>query len=279
MKIGEDDILIHSLKALKLIRDSKEEKCIDLSKIEKITPFYIAPLTAFLKSNTDFTFELPEDPYKLFYLETIQFPQTISEVPRQKTTYTPLFEIKGELGEGEYNEEILDLLEKIIVENFELVNNKQILMFVINELICNIQQHSESKFNCIQAQMYENKLAISLIDTGITIPGRYKRAGYKESEKNLELFKLAFEGISTKDDKERGTGIQNSYKCICRALKGSIVVISNNCGFKKISTEENIEFIDLDNLNLSFNGTIINLLFEKPTQKLDIYPYLEQSFY
>lgn len=231
MKLNDLDILIHTLKALKLIRDSRDNNIIDLSVIDKITPFYITPITAFIKQNKNFKIRYPQDNFKLFYLETIKFPKTINILNTYKKSYSPLFEIKKELGHDENNEEILDLIEKIIIENFDLKQNIQILMCVFNELICNIQQHSESNFNCIQAQMYENKLAISLIDTGISIPGRYKKSGYKEEENNLELFKLAFEGISTKENKERGTGIPNTYNWICNGLKGSMVIISKDCAF------------------------------------------------
>ncbi len=275
MKVEDKDILIHSLKALKLIRDSKDNSIINLTVIDKITPFYITPITAFIKKNQNFKIKYPQDDFKLFYLDTIKFPETTDALNTSKKSYTPLFEIKKELGKDEDNEEILDLIEKIIIENFDLKENLQILMCVFNELICNIQQHSESNFNCIQAQIYENNLAISLIDTGISIPGRYKKSGYKQEENNLELFKLAFEGISTKDNNERGTGIPNTYNWICNGLKGSMVIISKNCAFKKIINED-MEFIDLEPLKLSFEGTIINLLFEKPKKKIDSYSYINK---
>lgn len=277
MDIKNQDSLIHTLKALKLIKESDKNKEIDLRYINKITPFFITPITAFLRKNKNYKIIYPKDPYKLFYLSVLKFPQTTSKIYTNKKSYTPLYEIKKELGRDEDNGEILNLLEEIIIENFGLKNNYQLLMAVFNELICNIQQHSKSKFNCIQAQMYENKIAISLIDTGISIPENYKKSGYEDFE-DIDLFRKAFEGISTKKEKERGTGIPNSYNWICKGLKGNLVIISKNCAFKKLSNE-NIEFIDLKPLDLNFQGTIINLLFEIPKRKIDIYPLMNKPIF
>lgn len=274
MKIEDNDTLIHSLKALKLINESIKSKVLDLSQIEKITPFYIAPITSFLKINKDIEIKYPEDPYKLFYLDTLKFPETISEIKKYTTTYIPLYEIKSELGEGEENGEILDLLEKIIINTFDLKINYQLLMSVFNELICNIQQHSKSSFNCIQAQLYEDKLAISLVDTGISIQNSYINSGFPE-ESSIGLFENAFKGISTKIEKERGTGIPNTYNWICKGLKGNLVIISKDSAFKKIKSEM-IEFINLSDLNLKFNGTIINISFNIPKEKIDIYPLINK---
>jgi len=278
MKIENQDCLIDTLKALKIIKEAKINKKIDLSEISKITPFFITPISAFLKENTEFSIKYPSDPYKLFYLSVIKFPDCTNSTSIMKKSYTPLYEIKKELGNNEENEEILDLLEKIIIESFGLRNNYQLFMAVFNELICNIQQHSNSNFNCIQAQLYENKLAISLIDTGISIQESYRRSGFKGTKDNMEFFKLAFEGISTKEEKERGTGIPNSYNWICKGLNGNLVIISDNSAFKKV-TNENIEFVDLSSLNLRFQGTIVNMLFEIPEEKIDIYPLMNKPLF
>jgi len=276
MIIENQDILIHSLKALKLIKESRISKEIDLSKIDKITPFFIAPVTGFLKQNKEIRIVFPKNSYKKSYLQTLKFPQTTTSTITSKKSYIPLYEIKGSLGYDEENGEILDLLEKIIIDNFGLKENYQLLMSVFNELICNIQQHSKSKFNCIQAQMYRDKLAISLVDTGITIQSSYNSVEFK-GEDDMELFKNAFAGVSTKKDKERGTGIPNTYNWICKGLRGSLVVISKNSAFKKLEYEENLEFIDLNALDLEFSGTIINILFKIPKEKIDIYSLINKA--
>lgn len=274
MKIKDNDTLIHTLKALKLIKESRETNILDLSQIEKITPFYIAPITSFLKINKNIKVKYPQDPYKLFYLDTLKFPKTISQIQKHTTTYIPLYEIRSELGKDEENGEILDLLENIIINTFNLNMNYQLLMSVFNELICNIQQHSKSKFNCIQAQLYERKLAISLVDTGISIQNSYINSGFFEKS-SIDLFEKAFKGISTKAQKERGTGIPNTYNWICRGLEGNLVIISKDSAFKKIKSES-IEFIDLNDLDLNFDGTIINISFNIPKEKIDIYPLINK---
>ncbi len=277
METDNQDILIESLRALEVIRESKSSSKINLETLEKITPFFITALTGFLKKNPNIKIIMPKNNSLCSYLKTIKFPQTTNSLNTNKKTYTPLYELKTRLGSDSENGEIIDMIEKIIVENFNLKTNINILMSIFDELICNIQQHSNSNFNCIQAQMYDNKLAISLLDTGISIPQSYIRVGYKDEE-DMQLFKLAFNGISTKDNKERGTGIPNIYNWVCKGLKGSMVIISKSCVFKKLPNEE-LEFINLKSkeLNLKFEGTIINLLFEKPKTKINIYKHIKNK--
>lgn len=276
MEIQNQDCLICSLKALKLIRDSKQNSLIDLNKVDKITPFFITPITAFLKENCDVKFVYPSSSFMKSYLNTLRFPECANSLNVNKMSYTPLYEIRSELGFDEENGEILDILEEIIIKKFDLNKSYQVLMSVFNELICNIQQHSKSKFNCIQAQMYGDKIAICLLDSGITIQNSYINDGFSREEDEMELFKLAFKGVSTKEEKERGTGIPNSYNWVCKALKGNLVIISKNCAFQKLSCDREIEFVNLKPLDLGFNGTIINILFEIPKEKIDIYEFMNK---
>ena len=185
--------------------------------------------------------------------------------------------MKTKSGPDVSDDETISLIQEGIVEKFGLRENINILMFVFDELICNIQQHSKSVFNCFQARLYGSRLAVSLIDTGISIPQSYLNAGYTD-ENEMTLFSKAFDGVSVKKDRERGTGIPSIYNCICKGLKGSLFIISRKCAFKKLSGEDSEEFVDLksENFDLEFEGTIINMLFEKPEKKIDFYHYLTE---
>ena len=173
------------------------------------------------------------------------------------------------------NYKILNILEKIILEKYSLKEHKNSFMFVFDELMCNIKEHSKSKFNCIQAQMYGDKLAICLVDTGITIPKNYVEQGLRGYETNIELLQLVFKGISTKPEKERGTGIPNTYNIICNGFIGAFLVISGDVGFLKLPGED-IQFFDLNELGIRFDGTIINMLFEIPRKPIEIYDYINK---
>jgi anti-sigma regulatory factor (Ser/Thr protein kinase) len=277
MEIKDEEILLECLKSIKIINNSASDKIINLENKKLITPFFITPLTAHInRYKLDFNIIYPLKKEPCDYLSLIKFPSTITNKLDLSTStkYSPLYEIKNEvLGE---NKDILEILREIIVDEYKLKENLSTLMLVFDEMMCNIQEHAKSNFNCIQTQRYKNKIAISIVDTGITIPQNYIENGLKGYDSNLELFKLVFQGISTKKEKERGTGIPNTYNLVCNALKGSFSIISGNVGFIKLP-DTDLQFFSLeDDLNLNFEGTIINILFDVPKEKIDYTKYLNQ---
>lgn len=273
----ENILLLETLKSLKIIKDSNNTNEINLQNLEIITPFLISPITAHINSKKEINFKIlnPKKSNVTTYLETIKFPQTNQDVKvkTSKKTYCPLYEIKNEmLGE---NYEIIDLLKEVIINKYDLKNNINTFLLVLDELMCNIQEHSKSNFNCIQAQKYDENLAISIVDSGISIPKNYINNGLRSFNSDLELLELVFKGISTKKEKERGTGIPNTYNLVCNALNGSLLIISRKAGFIKTPNED-IKFFDLDELGIEFQGTIINMFFKIPTEKIEYTKYLNK---
>lgn len=280
MIIEDKEILFQTLKALKIIYNSKINNQINMEEIGLITPFLITPITSHINSikNNKTKIIFPKKGYIKTYLDTIKFPLAVSNTKElkqiTKKTYCPLYEIKNEvLGE---NYTILELLEEIIIKPYNLKKNIQPFMFIFDELMCNIQQHAKSKFNCIQAQIYDNNmLGISIVDNGITIPQNYIDNKIKGFDNDVDLLKLVFKGISTKPEKERGTGIPNSYKLITKGFNGSFLLISRDAGVLKLKNSE-LQFFNLNELGFTFSGTIINMFFEVPKDKINIYDFINQ---
>lgn len=278
MELERDDILIETLKSLKIISSfNKDSKNINLENISKITPFLITPISAqIVSSNKNSNLILPKDNYIKSYLETLKFPNGVSSINDCKiikNTYCPLFEIKNEyLGD---DNEILDIFRKIIITPFKQNKNIQAFLFFLDEIMCNIKEHSESNFNLIQAQKYNQNLAISIVDTGISIPKSYEN-NFKGFDNDIEALKFVFRGISTKN-KDRGTGLPNTFKLITRGFKGSILIISRGAGVYKLKNSNEINFFSLDDLELSFKGTILNFDIPLIEEKLDIYDYINKN--
>lgn len=276
MSIENNKILIETLKSLKIIFNyEKNFSQINLEDVSRVTPFFITPLSAYIgKNNLNSKIISPKNVNVNSYLNTLKFPFGFSSLNNTnicKKTYCPLFEIKTEhLGD---NNEILNIFKKIIIEPFKQKKNLQAFLFFLDEIMCNIQEHSRSSFNLIQAQKYNNILSISIVDTGISIPKSYEN-NFRYFEDDIEALKFVFKGISTKNQ-ERGTGIPNTYRLITKGFGGTLLIISREAGV--LLNKDEINFFSLKDLNLSFQGTILNFEIPLIENKLDIYDYINKN--
>lgn len=108
--------------------------------------------------------------------------------------------------------------------------------YLLDELICNIQQHSMCHECLVYAGM--NSVAdcidICVSDNGISLYGSYIRSGrYSEQLDfdSISALHLAKDGFSTKnrpDAENRGYGISSNLKMVIEGLKGSFAIISGN---------------------------------------------------
>lgn len=110
------------------------------------------------------------------------------------------------------------------------------LSYILDEFVCNMQQHSQSTEGYIYASINRKyrTLDILVADKGITIYGSYVNAGkYLEylGECPAEALSLAKDGYSTKnrpDAENRGYGISSNAKMIVEGLHGSFSIISGS---------------------------------------------------
>lgn len=136
------------------------------------------------------------------------------------------------------------------------------LSYFLGELVCNISQHSCSKYGYIFSQYLTREKCIDLIiaDDGITIFGSYVRTGkYLKNIGNneAEALRMANEGYSTKDlpdTENRGFGISTSKSMLVDGLKGAFFMLSGGA-FHRHDSNVNV-FIKLPE-TINWNGTII----------------------
>lgn len=108
--------------------------------------------------------------------------------------------------------------------------------YLIDELICNIQQHSMCHQCLVYAGMNSEAdcVDICVSDNGISLYGSYIRSGrYSEQldQDSISALHLAKDGFSTKnrpDAENRGYGISSNLKMVIEGLGGSFVIISGN---------------------------------------------------
>lgn len=139
---------------------------------------------------------------------------------------------------------------------------KGTLSYLISELVCNIQQHSESEYGYIYTQYLprDNSLNICIADNGITIFGSFVKNGRyldKIEYSEANAIRLANEGFSTKnlpDAENRGYGISSSKKIIVDGLGGDFFMLSGGAFHRH--DRNGSSYIDLPK-SISWNGTII----------------------
>jgi len=271
--ISRKTFLEDSIESLRVIKKAEDTGKIDLKNVKLVTPFFITPVTAFIKSS-DKQYEISKPSKKPIasYLDTIRFPQCIegAQLGAGYKTYLPLFQFQKD--RADYDGRVSDILNNMI-SVYELKENKNIIIFFLTELLANIREHSNSNYNFIYCQKYSNSIAISIVDRGISIPGNYEASEITFAGDHNALKKAA-EGISTKGSDERGTGIPYTIKCVCKGLKGSVLFFSRGGGFFK---EGNNDPSLIDLKHLSFQGTIMNIIFDIPKKEIDMFKYIESK--
>jgi hypothetical protein len=271
--IPQKTFLEDSIEALNIVKKAEDTGEIDLGEVSFVTPFLITPVTAFIKSSKKrYKIRKPSKATASSYLDTICFSQCIegTQLGNGYTTYLPLFQFQKD--RADYDGRVSDILNNMI-SVYKLKENKNIIVFFLTELLANIREHSNSNYNFIYCQKYNNTIAISIVDRGITIPGSYEASGIPFTGDHNALKKAA-EGISTKGNDERGTGIPYTIRCVCKGLKGSFLFFSRAGGFYE-DGKCNPKLIDLK--HLSYKGTIMNILFDIPKKEIDMFKFIESK--
>lgn len=206
-------------------------------------PFFLAPL-ALYKSRCNKKIECINVPNDVkAYLDTIKFDDFLCIDDRTNLsdvlegyvsrTYTPI--CKFDLCKA--NVDALQTVLQNIIEKQSTADKriKTPLSYFLGELICNISQHSRSKYGYIFSQclFYKEKcIDICIADDGVTIYGSYalaKKYLDKIGNNEAEALKLANEGYSTKDlpdSESRGFGISTSKNMLVDGLGGSFFMLS-----------------------------------------------------
>ena len=242
----------------------------DFSNTTFFHPFFLAPLVIY-KQRCEKKIECINIPYYLSkYLELVNF-------------HTP-FLIEEGMDLGELLEEYV-YRSYIPVCQFDLCNNnvdalqtvlqniierqcdadKNIttpLSYFLGELVCNISQHSYSKYGYIFSQYLTKEKCIDLIiaDNGITVFGSYVRTGKYLDDiggNEAKALKMANEGYSTKDlpeNENRGFGISTSKSMLVDGLNGAFFMLSGGA-FHRHDNNVNV-FVKLPE-PINWSGTII----------------------
>lgn len=153
------------------------------------------------------------------------------------------------------------------------------LTYLLDELICNIQQHAETDkgYAFLSHNAVANNIDIAIADFGITIYGSYVAAQKhmdKLGDTDAAALDLAQNGYSVKnlpDAENRGYGISSNICMVVEGLGGEFAVLSGNAfllctkGIKKILSLP---------AEIDFKGTMIIVRIpDRIPNNFDFYKY------
>jgi len=203
------------------------EGIIDLSNVKFFYPTTLLPLIIFIEKERCKYIE-PTDPNVSKYLNTVMKKRGILD--KNYRSYIPPICLPP--SEKEFNEAMDKILSNIVENTMPNYLGKppskikDILLYVISELVSNTYQHSQCTSAYIMAQRYENRgfVELSIIDNGITIAGSLGRKINLESDS--EAIVRALEGCSSKEEKGRGYGLSTSVRNLTESLTGETLIAS-----------------------------------------------------
>jgi hypothetical protein len=267
---------------------------LDMTSCTFLTPFFLLPLMVLIKSlelerKIDIRNDAPSSYFRT-YLDYIHFGDGL--LPESTTvgeydslldqysakTYIPIinFPATRSKGDTDIRDKFLSALNNLLIKQLNLKGGfLTAVMYLLDEAINNIVDHSKEERGFIFAQSFPSKnfIDICVVDRGITILGTYKEKGEASIISDKLAISSAANGKSTKDRPEnegRGFGISTSKDMLVNGLKGKYLLFSG--GAFLIKTIDKEEIVGIPS-NLYFKGTmlllrvpsLVNVLFD-PSQ-------------
>lgn len=258
------EIVHEYVKFCKIREKSKTTNIIDLSSCSWFYPTSLLPLANFLRDNMS-SMEYISPPDNISNYISIIMGRSFLE----GSTYVPITNLPKNESQ---TKDVLNNL-RTIYDNGEDYGGANCFNYLIGELIDNVYEHSEFSTACVMAQKYINKrfVEISILDDGISIPGRFEKHDAHFSDDCIAIAS-AINGKSTKDD-GRGFGLGSSVKLYVDGLGGELLLVSRNGALYKNRDKE-----------LSYNtgsayqlhGTLISIRVPYPVLQIDnMYDYID----
>ena len=173
---------------------------------------------------------------------------------------------------------IKDEIQSVVPYAIEGLNSP--ITYLLDELICNIQQHAQTDtgYAFTNYNKEYDVIEVAIADEGITIYGSYIAA-----QKHLDFLgdsdasalNLAQRGYSVKnlpDTENRGYGISSNMRMVVEGLKGEFAVLSGNALLVQFANKKEILSLPRE---IDFKGTMVIVRF--PAQvpaEFDFYKYI-----
>ena len=266
MVVGLPEQVFEFTKFCSLIVNSKKSNILDLGDCNWFYPTQLLPLLVFIKQNPNVKIILPKNIGVSKYLTIIKNKSKIKQ-----NSYLSLVELPKE---DKFVNETLQQLYDVTNLSKEY-GGESAFKYTIGELVDNIYQHSKFKNAFVMAQKYSSKgfIEICFCDDGITIPGSLKKAGlvFKDDEHDKAIVD-AINGLSAKNDKERGYGLWSNLNLVMNGLGGEFLIISGNGAV--LVNKEGHKLFKLQEPN-TYSGTLISIRVSNERKEVNLYDYVE----
>lgn len=258
---------------VKLLKGINET--IDLSDAKFLFPIELLPIAA-LTSEDLREYTSPNDSNCKKYLNFFNFPNGLAKIGSSSSKYIPIYKFSASKIDNRSLYDKSNIIEGLVKICLSKLGSPEgslnALYLAIDEIISNIEDHSEAKFGWINAQYYPVKeyLDVCILDRGITINGKYKKVGITY-DNDLEALKNAIEGKSTKPEKTRGSGLRTFVNMINNGFGGEIVIISGNAITYASKTKKPV----VQKISVYWKGTIVAFRIPKTLDSIDYVKFID----
>lgn len=268
--------LVRKVRAL----PEEEEVTLDMRQCRFLTPFFLLPLFLFVRKERQrriVNILMQENEYSCAsYLRHICFETGLKPEIYQHADYSRLMEEYGRktyipiidfpadrrANNTDMRDQFLSTINNLLTQQVALGGNfKTGIMYLIDETINNVVDHSQEERGFIFAQYFRTNgyIDICVGDGGIGILGSYQQAGRSDIATDRDAVIKAANGVSTKNRPEaegRGFGISTSLNMLVNGLRGKYFLLSGTAFLiKTLATEEVVTVPD----SLHWPGTIVAL--------------------
>ena len=287
----KDERLIDGLtpvvRIMSQMEDSNDlEVTIDFSDTRFISPVFALSFIVYLsRCGKQVSFKNISD-----YLERIEFSnggvkpdmmrqtEFLADLEKYASkTYIPIIDFAAGRN-SDAKEAVSSIVENMIIQQLSIQSNvANGLKYMIDEILDNITEHSESDRGYIFAQAYPTKgfLDVCIADRGVSLLGSYEKLPGNEILSDIEAIKAANRGLSSKnlpDAENRGFGIRTSKQMLIQGLGGQYLMISGCSLYLK---SRNLDTFYSMPHGLRWNGTIVALRIPYHSSSFNYINYIE----
>jgi anti-sigma regulatory factor (Ser/Thr protein kinase) len=237
---------------------------LDLTNITFVHPTTLLPLLILMQKIDDTFIILPRNPDIANYIKIMK---------RQQTSQGQMTYVSMQLtGQPQEKQIILDRINELGKDVEVVAKNPDAFSLIVYELIQNIYEHSGFKVAYVLAQKYPriSKLEICFVDDGITIPGSFEKIGLRyEKQEHHKAIHDALNGLSSKKEEGRGTGLTNVSRIVKEGFKGEMFLVSGFGAVYLAGSKEPVYYKLYE--ATSFSGTLVSIRAPLTAGKINIY--------
>lgn len=266
MDARDGHLVCQYIEFCKLRKLALETGVFDISRHSWLYPTMILPMVVFLNENPQIRLITPTASSVTNYLNVLR-----GAVPNSGKSYVPVVVLPASSEEAD---RMLSYLYALADAKTDLggPNTRNAFRYLVGEMTDNIYEHSEFKSARVLAQRWARLRTAEVVicDDGITIKGAFKKNGWVYDGQSTAVMD-ALSGLSTKLEKERGTGLPTNLKIWTEGVEGAFLIVSGDeAVYCHRTTGPKVYKLSEE---FRYNGTMISVSFPIPCN-VDVYDFI-----